>query len=118
MATRNGWFATACGGLVVMLALAPAGYAQEQPEDNSANRRRDRREVRRNKIEIDNKTQMAIRRGLDFLSRRQESNGAYVDGIGRKVNNTYLAHPGQHVGVTALAGMAFLSAFGSRSAAQ
>lgn len=59
--------------------------------------------------EVDARARKAIQRGLDFLARRQEPNGAYVDGIGRKVNNTYLATVGQHVGVTALAGMAFLS---------
>lgn len=59
--------------------------------------------------EVDARARRAIQRGLDFLARRQEPNGAYVDGIGRKVNNTYLATVGPHVGVTALAGMAFLS---------
>jgi len=70
----------------------------------------DEREVVRNDIEIDARTQRAITKGLDFLARHQEPSGAFVDGIGRKVNNQYLAHPGEHVGVTALAGMAFLSA--------
>ncbi|MCO5171423.1 MAG: terpene cyclase/mutase family protein [Planctomycetes bacterium] len=59
--------------------------------------------------EVDARARKAIQRGLDFLARRQEPDGSYVDGIGRKVNNTYLATVGPHVGVTALAGMAFLS---------
>lgn len=64
---------------------------------------------RAGQLEIDARTEKAIKKGLEFLARRQEANGAYVDGIGRKVNNTYLATVGPHVGVTALAGMAFLS---------
>lgn len=60
-------------------------------------------------MEIDARTRKSIQKGLEFLGRRQEPNGSYIDGIGRKVNNTYLATVGPHVGVTALAGMAFLS---------
>lgn len=82
------------------LALVAPAAAQGEGE----------RQVRRNVIELDARTQNSIKRGLDFLARRQEASGAFVDGIGRKVNNTYLAHPGEHVGVTAIAGMAFLSA--------
>jgi hypothetical protein len=68
-----------------------------------------RPEPDRKAIELDPRTLQAIKRGLDFLGRRQEASGAYVDRIGRKINNTYHATPGPHVGVTALAGMAFLS---------
>jgi hypothetical protein len=66
-------------------------------------------EIERSGNEIDARTEKSIKKGLEFLARRQDPNGAYVDGIGRKVNNTYLATVGPHVGVTALAGMAFLS---------
>ncbi|MBI3726663.1 prenyltransferase [bacterium] len=59
--------------------------------------------------EIDGATRAAITRGLDYLARHQEPDGSWIDGIGRKVNNTYLAHPGKHVGVTALAGISFLA---------
>lgn len=68
------------------------------------------REVTRRHVEVTPEAERAVQRGLAFLGRRQEPNGAYIDGVGRKVNNDYLAKPGYHVGVTALAGMAFLSA--------
>lgn len=67
------------------------------------------RKVFRRAVKITAAAERSINRGLQFLSKRQERNGAYIDGIGRKVNNTYLAHPGFHVGVTGLVGMAFLS---------
>ncbi len=59
--------------------------------------------------EITPRTERAIIRGLDYLASTQEPDGSFKDGIGRKVNQTYLHHYGQHVGVTSLAGMAFLS---------
>lgn len=59
--------------------------------------------------EINAPARAAIQRGLHYLARHQEPDGSFVDGIGRKVNNTYLAHAGKHVGVTALAGIAFLA---------
>lgn len=52
---------------------------------------------------------LAVRRGLDFLAARQRPNGCWIDRIGRKVHNYYRGHVGEHVGVTALAGMAFLA---------
>ena len=70
---------------------------------------RDRR-VRRKAIELDARTTKRIKMGLDYLSRHQDAKtGAYVDGIGRKVNHNYMHDDGKHVGVTALAGMAYLS---------
>jgi hypothetical protein len=59
--------------------------------------------------EINAPTRAAIQRGLQYLARHQETDGSFVDGIGRKVNNTYLAHAGKHVGVTSLAGISFLA---------
>jgi hypothetical protein len=59
--------------------------------------------------EINAPARAAIARGLQYLARHQEPDGSWIDGIGRKVNNTYLAHPGKHVGVTALAGISFLA---------
>ncbi|MEZ0226983.1 MAG: prenyltransferase [Planctomycetota bacterium] len=59
--------------------------------------------------EITPAAKAAIHRGLNYLARHQEADGSFVDGIGRKVNNTYLAHPGKHVGVTSLAGITFLA---------
>ena len=59
--------------------------------------------------EVNEAARAAISRGLNYLARHQEPDGAFIDGIGRKVNNTYLAHAGKHVGVTALAGISFLA---------
>lgn len=94
-------------GALAWLAV-PAAPARAQ-DDDAADPRTGRPPVQRFEVEIDARARKAIARGLDFLARRQEPDGSFVDGIGRKVNNTYLATPGSHVGVTALAGMAFLS---------
>lgn len=51
----------------------------------------------------------AVDRGLRYLANSQESDGAWSDGIGRKVNQQYLNHYGKHVGVTSLACLAFMS---------
>lgn len=67
------------------------------------------RTVYRHSVKITPATRIAIKRGLDFLAARQNKSGAYIEGIGRKVNNDYKATRGEHVGVTALVGMAFLS---------
>lgn len=98
--------AAALAAALAVAWLCPAeGLAQDGPAGGN-NRRPP---VQRNEVEIDARARKAIQRGLEFLSKRQEADGSYQDGIGRKVNNTYLATPGPHVGVTALAGMAFLS---------
>jgi hypothetical protein len=94
-------------GALAWLAM-PAAPARAQ-DDDAADPRTGRPPVQRFEVEIDARARKAISRGLDFLARRQEPDGSFVDGIGRKVNNMYLATPGPHVGVTALAGMAFLS---------
>ena len=94
---------------IALAALAAVPGAARAQDDDAPGARP---EPDRRTIELDARTLGSIKRGLDFLARRQEPNGAYVDRIGRKINNTYHATPGQHVGVTALAGMAFLS-FGS-----
>ncbi len=60
-------------------------------------------------VEITPRTEAAIRRGLDFLARAQHRDGYWVEVVGRKVNEEYQGRPGKHVGVTALACMAFLS---------
>ncbi len=100
---RSRWLLSTLAGAAAALGAAwllPA-HAQEGPAAAPAGPR--------SPEEIDARTQRAITRGLDYLARHQEANGAFIDGIGRKVNNQYLATIGPHVGVTALAGMAFLS---------
>jgi hypothetical protein len=59
--------------------------------------------------ELTPETEAAIRRGLDFLARQQHRDGYWIEMVGRKVNDEYQGTPGRHVGVTALACMAFLA---------
>ncbi|HLU49051.1 MAG TPA: prenyltransferase/squalene oxidase repeat-containing protein, partial [Planctomycetota bacterium] len=47
--------------------------------------------------------------GLQFLAREQQDDGSWIDKVGRKVYNSYDGRIAKHVGVTALAGIAFLS---------
>jgi hypothetical protein len=54
-------------------------------------------------------TRAAIRRGLEYLAAHQNPNGSWTDRVGRKVHYSYVGTVNEHVGVTALAGMAFLA---------
>lgn len=52
----------------------------------------------------------AVERGLEWLARNQETDGSWVAKIGFKLNDDYrYTQERSHVGVTALAGMAFLA---------
>ncbi len=51
----------------------------------------------------------AIERGLDYLAKNQDADGAWKDIIGRKETNDYVGHYDRHVGATAIALMAFMS---------
>lgn len=51
----------------------------------------------------------SIASGLEYLAKHQHGDGYWIEMIGRKVNEEYRGSLGRHVGVTALAGMAFLS---------
>lgn len=53
----------------------------------------------------------AAQRGLAFLAQRQNADGSWDGNVGFKLNQTYqvIEHTCPHVGVTALAGIAFLS---------
>ncbi|MBN1417701.1 MAG: terpene cyclase/mutase family protein [Planctomycetes bacterium] len=59
--------------------------------------------------EPDLQVALAVRRGLDYLASRQRPNGCWLDRVGRKVHNFYQGKVDEHVGVTALAGLAFLA---------
>lgn len=59
--------------------------------------------------EMTPEVERVVRRALDFIARRQDPSGCWVEAIGRKVNEDYEAHMGKHVGVTALACMALMS---------
>jgi hypothetical protein len=89
--------------ILLSLGAAGAGLAVANAQDGG------RASDTPNAPEIDAAAKAAIERGLNYLARHQEPDGSFVDGIGRKVNNTYLAHAGKHVGVTALAGISFLA---------
>ena len=66
-------------------------------------------EPTRRTVPLDERTAVAVDRGLTYLLRRQEASGAWSAIIGRKVHVRYVGHEGPHVGVTALAGMSFLA---------
>lgn len=53
----------------------------------------------------------AIRKGLDWLARQQREDGSFVANVGYKRNYDYVVENANvgHVGITALAGMAFLA---------
>ena len=91
-------------GLALLTAAGPALFSAAP-----AHAQGEHREVYRRSVEVTPEAEAAVERALAFLARRQQPNGAYEDGIGRKVNTTYLKQDGDHVGVTALVGMAFLS---------
>jgi len=50
-----------------------------------------------------------IDRSLEYLYRHQNPDGSWTDKVGRKVHNSYWGKLAPHVGVTGLAGIAFLS---------
>lgn len=60
-------------------------------------------------VGIDYRTRLSIDRALDYLHRNQNPEGSWTDRVGRKVHNSYKGRVAPHVGVTALAGMAFLA---------
>ena len=60
-------------------------------------------------VGIDYRTRLSIDRALDYLHRNQNAEGSWTDRVGRKVHNSYKGVVAPHVGVTALAGMAFLA---------
>jgi squalene cyclase len=88
--------------IIAALALAPAlsFFSARAGEGDSD---------RRGPPEITPEAGRAIERGLRFLARTQHPDGYWIDAIGRKVNEEYQGSIGPHVGVTALACMAFLA---------
>ena len=59
------------------------------------------------KLEAD--ARLAVERGLDYLKSNQQPDGSWREVVGRKVHMDYQGKMGKHVGVTALACMAFVS---------
>ena len=50
-----------------------------------------------------------VGKGLDYLARTQNANGSWTCQIGYKLNETYQGEEKENVGVTAIAGIAFLA---------
>ncbi|MGK0217059.1 MAG: prenyltransferase beta subunit, partial [Planctomycetota bacterium] len=62
-------------------------------------------------VEITKEQEEAVKRGLRWLADHQQENGSWLADVGYKLNENYrwTAQDKPHVGVTALAGMAFLA---------
>lgn len=61
-------------------------------------------------VAVDEKTEAALQASLKWLASQQQEDGSFTCGIGNRVGYGYDAHAfGGHVGVTAVAGMAFLA---------
>lgn len=84
--------------LPLCLGRAPGG-PQEDPGEP----------VRPMSAELVEDARLAVHRGLAFLKSRQNPDGSWTDKIGRKVHYDYRGKTGKHVGVTALACLAFLA---------
>ncbi len=63
----------------------------------------------RSGVPVNRRIERAIKDGLDYLAAHQNPNGSWTDMVGRKVHMMYVGIEADHVGVTALAGMAFLA---------
>lgn len=97
----------ACALIVLLLGVVNAVRAQDWGDQNRL--RKKAVFVRGRGHLVTPRARRAIARGLSYLARRQNEDGSWSDGIGRKVNQQYLNHYGKHVGVTSLACMAFMS---------
>jgi hypothetical protein len=93
-----------CSIPFLTLALAMPAFAQGAPASTI-----DDDTIGTFGVEITPATERAILRGLDYLAAQQHPDGYWIETVGRKVNEEYQGRPGKHVGVTALACMAFLS---------
>ncbi|MDE0904305.1 MAG: terpene cyclase/mutase family protein [Planctomycetota bacterium] len=87
---------------LTLLALATIAPAQDQPR---------RPTPKRPLVEITPEQEEAVERGLSWLAARQSSDGSWAAEVGYKLNSGYrsTAVGRGHVGVTSLAGMAFLA---------
>ncbi|MFQ5654198.1 MAG: prenyltransferase/squalene oxidase repeat-containing protein [Planctomycetota bacterium] len=90
------------GILVLLSLLALAAPARSLPAQTRAGEGESAKEQ-------DWRVRRAISRGLEYLKRQQNEDGSWTDKIGRKVHYKYEGSRGKHIGVTALACLAFLS---------
>jgi len=93
---------------MLLATLSLPGIAAGQPQELRTAPRGPSAEPRPG-ISIDRRVKRSIKAGLDFLAAHQNSNGSWTDMVGRKVHMMYVGVEAEHVGVTALAGMAFLA---------
>ena len=99
------WGGAGRGGAAALLAQDPWERAPSDVPHPAVGRPGAERPL----IGIDAEARVRIDRALEYLYRNQNPDGAWTDKVGRKVHNSYWGQVAPHVGVTALAGMAFLS---------
>lgn len=87
----------AVGSLVLLLPLAVMARSEEEPEPA--------------KVSVDRQAMRAVMAGLEWLKEHQNADGSWTGDVGFKLNQKYEVEHSRkpHVGVTALAGMAFLA---------
>jgi prenyltransferase/squalene oxidase-like repeat protein len=105
----NAWTLALAGAVLLALGSAPRALSDDPPARGlSASPRRPSNDPHPG-IALDRRTQDAIKSGLDYLAARRNPNGSWSDVVGRKVHMMYYGMEAEHVGVTALAGIAFLA---------
>ncbi|MEE3181294.1 MAG: prenyltransferase/squalene oxidase repeat-containing protein [Planctomycetota bacterium] len=92
--------------LLLAIALLPGSLAFSQAEKKAPAPRAKSKPLARG---VHASTAGAIEKGLKFLARSQNPDGSWTDRVGRKVHMTYRGTVAPHVGVTGLAGIAFLA---------
>ena len=92
--------------LLLAIALLPGSLAFSQAEKKAPAPRVKSKPLARG---VHASTAGAIEKGLKFLARSQNPDGSWTDRVGRKVHMTYRGTVAPHVGVTGLAGIAFLA---------
>jgi hypothetical protein len=93
MSGPTGWIVGAIG---LLLAATPAGAQQVLPGSGNEH--------------FPPEARRAVERGLAWLAAVQNADGSWNCKIGHKLYNSYEGEEGKHIGVTALACMAFLAA--------
>jgi len=61
------------------------------------------------KRRLTERIKVAVERALRYLAQNQQEDGSWKETIGRKTSHWYIGHYDKHIGVTALAAMAFMA---------